>query len=116
MYGHDNVQVLDGGFPKWVEEGGPVEQGASVDRDKGTFSVPQKVQDLRLTKDDVQALVEQDSGPLLDCRMDRTWDETGQHIPGAGRLPSPTLLQEDGTPAFRRGDPVDGPPSRHRSK
>lgn len=97
VYGHDNVQVLDGGFPKWVHEDRAVDQGASVDREEGAFSVPQRVQDLRLTKDDVQALVEQSSGPLLDCRMDRTWDETGQHIPGAGRLPSPTLVHEDGT-------------------
>ncbi|XP_011406650.2 PREDICTED: thiosulfate sulfurtransferase-like [Amphimedon queenslandica] len=27
LYGHDKVSVLDGGFPKWLEEGGPVGSG-----------------------------------------------------------------------------------------
>lgn len=27
LYGHDKVSVLDGGLPKWLEAGGPVESG-----------------------------------------------------------------------------------------
>lgn len=97
VYGHRAARVLDGGFPKWVADGGPVERGAPDPPGGGTFSVPEPVGDLRLVKDDVRAVVEQGEVPLLDCRMDRTWEETGQHIPGAGRLPSPSLVRDDGT-------------------
>lgn len=96
-YGHTDAQVLDGGLPKWIAEGGPVETGTGAQPAPGSFSVPTTISDTRLTKEDVRGLVEAQDGPLLDCRMDRTWEESGQHIPGAGRLPSPTLVREDGT-------------------
>lgn len=96
-YGHANAQVLDGGLPKWITDGGVIESGEATAPAAGSFSVPTAQSSTRLTKAGVEALVSGGGGPLLDCRMDRTWDETGQHIPGAARLPSPSLVREDGT-------------------
>ena len=96
-YGHSSAQVLDGGLPKWIADGGRIETGPGTPAPEGTFSVPTTRSAARLTKDDVWALVSDGGGPLLACRMDRTWDETGQHIPGASRLPSPSLVRDDGT-------------------
>jgi len=95
-YGHGWVRWLDGGLPKWVAEGRPLESGR-VEPPGGAAFTPRPQPALRQTKEDVLALV-RDGGPLLlDCRMERTWVETGAHIPGARRLPAPSLLRENGT-------------------
>lgn len=96
-YGHDRVQVLDGGWAAWVARQYPTEAVAPI-VDPGNFEVNAE-RDLRLTLDEVRAIVDAEatSAVLLDCRMDRTWEESGAHIPGARRLPSPTLVRpEDG--------------------
>ena len=36
-------------------------------------------------------VLERDDVVLLDCRMDETWNAAGAHIPGAARLPAPSL-------------------------
>jgi thiosulfate/3-mercaptopyruvate sulfurtransferase len=97
-YGHPQVKWLDGGFPKWLNEGRPLETGPvpAPDGPAATFS-PSRVPDLRMTKEEVRWAVEGNRAVLLDCRMDRTWNESGWHIPGARRLPAPSLLREDGT-------------------
>jgi len=103
FYGHDRVRWLEGGLPKWAAEGRPLESGR-LEHPGGASFTPRPRPGLRRTKEDVLALV-QDGGPLLlDCRMDRTWIETGAHIPGARRLPAPSLLREDGT--LRDGDEI----------
>ncbi len=95
QYGHDRVRVLDGGWPAWQAHAHPVEESAADVR-PGDFQVTTQ-RDLRLTLDDVRALVDapRPDAVLLDCRMDRTWEESGAHIPGARRLPSPTLVRPD---------------------
>jgi thiosulfate/3-mercaptopyruvate sulfurtransferase len=97
-YGHERVRILDGGFPRWLSEGHRLEQGlgARPEPATGSFTVRTSLA-RRATKHDVVALVD-DSGPavrLLDCRMDETWEQTGAHIPGARRLPAPTLVDPD---------------------
>ncbi len=95
-YGHARVRWLDGGFPKWVTEGRPVAAGRHEPPARAAFT-PRPHHALRRTKDDVLTLVRDGETLLLDCRMDRTWTETGAHIPGARRLPAPSLLRDDGT-------------------
>lgn len=97
VYRHPRAQVLDGGFPKWQREGRPVRSGPSTPTRRGTFSVRPADPTLRLEKADMLARVERGDDVVLDCRMDRTWEESGQHIPGAARLPSPSLVRDDGT-------------------
>jgi thiosulfate/3-mercaptopyruvate sulfurtransferase len=95
-YGHDDVQILDGGWPKWVAEGRPVETGPARRHGPADFT-PRGPSALRATKQDVLDVLERRDAVLLDCRMDATWDAAGAHIPGAERLPAPSLVGDDGT-------------------
>jgi thiosulfate/3-mercaptopyruvate sulfurtransferase len=94
-YGHDGVRVLDGGWPRWVREGHPV--SASVPNvTRGRFTCAPRPE-LRLTKDDVRAIVAEGTRPILDCRWESSYRAAGGHIPGARHLPSTNTLAPDGT-------------------
>jgi thiosulfate/3-mercaptopyruvate sulfurtransferase len=96
IYGHDRVRVLDGGWPAWVRSGGPADT-ALPPAGAAQFT-PAPPRDLRLTMDQMLAIVESGAMQIADCRMDGTWYAAGAHIPGAVRLPAPSLLQPgDGT-------------------
>ncbi|MFN8217905.1 MAG: rhodanese-like domain-containing protein [Solirubrobacterales bacterium] len=95
VLGHDRAAVLDGGWPAWERAGGPVETGAEVPaRAPGRLSLSPAA-GLRLERADVEAAIAA-GVPLLDCRMDETWDAAGEHIPGARRLPAPSLTDPAG--------------------
>lgn len=94
-YGHDAVQILDGGLPAWVREGRRLETGPARPVAPARFT-PRPVPAIRATKDDVLAALSGGDAVLLDCRMDATWTAVGQHIPGARRLPAPSLVDADG--------------------
>ena len=102
-YGHTKARWLEGGFPRWEREGGPVEPGR-VEAPKAASFTPRVHGDLRRTKEDVLRIVGGEPTVLLDCRIDRTWLETGLHIPGARRLPAPSLVSENG--ALRPADEI----------
>lgn len=93
-YGHDAVRVLDGGFPAWLAAGLEVEEGPPPPVEPAEFTVTE-IRDLRMTKEDVHLILQTEApgAVILDCRMDRTWEESGAHIPGAQRFPSPTLVR-----------------------
>jgi thiosulfate/3-mercaptopyruvate sulfurtransferase len=96
VYGHDRVRVLDGGWPAWVRGGGPAD--TAVPAPGAAQFTPAPARDLRLTKDQMLAVVESGAMQIADCRMDRTWQAAGAHIPGAVRLPAPSLVRPaDGT-------------------
>jgi thiosulfate/3-mercaptopyruvate sulfurtransferase len=95
-YGHDRVRVLDGGWPAWVRSGGPADK--AVPSPAAVHFAPGPARDLRLTKDQMLAVVESGAMQVADCRMDSTWYAAGAHIPGAVRLPAPVLVRPgDGT-------------------
>jgi thiosulfate/3-mercaptopyruvate sulfurtransferase len=90
VLGHDRAAVLDGGWPAWTEAGGPIEVGAEVaERPCASLSLTPRPS-LRHERADVEAALSRGI-PLLDCRMDETWNDAGEHIPGARRLPAPAL-------------------------
>jgi thiosulfate/3-mercaptopyruvate sulfurtransferase len=96
IYGHDRVRVLDGGWPAWVRSGGPAR--TVVPPPGAARFTPTPARDLRLTKDQMLAVVESGEMQVADCRMDGTWYAAGAHIPGAVRLPAALLVQpENGT-------------------
>lgn len=97
VYGHTAARVLDGGWPAWVREGRPMETGTPAPAAPGTFPARPADPTLRRTAGDVRNLVDSGGAVLLDCRMDSTWEAAGEHIPGARRLPAPSLLAGDGT-------------------
>ncbi len=95
VLGHDRAAVLDGGWPAWVETGAPVATGAEApDRRPGRLTGSPRTE-LRYERADVERAIA-GGVPLLDCRMDETWDSAGEHIPGARRLPAPALTDGDG--------------------
>lgn len=94
-YGHERVRVLDGGWPAWIREGRPTEAGHVAMEAGASFSGGVPRPGLRATKADVLAALAGDTR-ILDCRMDGTWYAAGAHIPGAARLPAPSLVDEAG--------------------
>jgi thiosulfate/3-mercaptopyruvate sulfurtransferase len=96
VLGLPEVHVLDGGWPRWVAEGGPVATGDPPPPAAGPRPVRPPRPELRLTADDVRA----GGRVLLDCRIDATWEAAGAHIPGARRLPSAATVDPE-TKALR---------------
>lgn len=103
-YGHERVAVLDGGFPAWEEVGLPVSVGEADELPQPRSFVVDGSRQLRREMAEVRALLDRDDVRLVDCRMDATFDTSAGRIPGATRLPSPTLVGDDGR--FKRGEEV----------
>jgi thiosulfate/3-mercaptopyruvate sulfurtransferase len=94
LYGHDNVAVLDGGFPKWKTEGHPV-----VDWGFGTlygYFVPRFRPELLRDKATVLANIDTRQEQLVDARSAGRFDGSAEetwpgrrrgHIPGSRNLP-----------------------------
>jgi thiosulfate/3-mercaptopyruvate sulfurtransferase len=83
--GHDAVALLDGGFARWMAEGGTVQPGRVTPTPATFTGVPRP--DWRLDVSQVAAGV---SGLLVDARAperfrgeNETLDPVGGHIPGA---------------------------------
>ncbi|MGE0460266.1 MAG: sulfurtransferase [Vicinamibacterales bacterium] len=97
--GHDAVAVLDGGFARWVAEGGAVQPGR-VTATPTVFSPRPRVE-WSLTVDEVATGV---NGVLVDARaperfrgMNETLDPVAGHIPGARNYFFQQNLAEDKT-------------------
>ena len=105
LFGHDNAAVLDGGLPKWLREGGSVEDGDPSPPRATTYRP-----DYRATRQrgvgDVMANVATGAELVLDARAAGRF--TGEvpepragmrsgHIPGSASLPYTDLLNPDGT-------------------
>jgi thiosulfate/3-mercaptopyruvate sulfurtransferase len=107
-FGHEDVRVLNGGKPYWVDNDYPLttdvpEFSAREYDARGPF------EGIRAYRDDVEQAIE--SGiPLVDVRSPEEFtgeilapeglDETAQrggHIPGAQNVPTASVLNEDGT-------------------
>ena len=107
VMGHDDVAVLDGGLPKWIAEGGPVEQGTTVPQQRH-FTARRdagKVCDL----DTMRAIVEgrdTTGAQIVDARPADRFAGTAPEprpglksgrMPGAINVPYTSLLNADGT-------------------
>jgi thiosulfate/3-mercaptopyruvate sulfurtransferase len=103
VFGHDEVAVLDGGFPAWRAEGRPVEAGV-VTRAPRTFTArfrPDLVRDLAAMRANLAERREQ----VVDARSAGRFAATepeprpglrGGHIPGSANLPYDRLFDADG--------------------
>jgi len=99
VFGHDDVAVLDGGLPKWMQEGRPVEDGSAV---AGERHFTARVNSL-MVRDRDQILANLKSGreQVLDARARGRFEGTAPepreglrcgHIPGSLSLPFTELL------------------------
>ncbi|NJC42336.1 thiosulfate/3-mercaptopyruvate sulfurtransferase [Brevundimonas alba] len=102
--GARRVQVLDGGLPKWLAEGRPVESGAAGPVEPATFDArldPETLASLQVVREALAGAAQ-----VLDARAaDRFEGRAPEpraglrsgHMPGALNLPFPALLNADGT-------------------
>jgi len=101
--GHERVSVLDGGLPKWLREGRPVETGPAAPARVEYRAAPRA--DLVRTSDDVRAFLNDARGVVLDARpAPRFKGEAPEprpglrpgRMPGAINLPHALLLRDSG--------------------
>jgi thiosulfate/3-mercaptopyruvate sulfurtransferase len=100
VFGHDRVAVLDGGLPKWLLEGRPVEAGeppAPMPKSFVATFRPVLVRNL----DDIQMIAAEGGAALVDARSTGRFEGVapeawaggrGGHIPGSVSLPFTDLV------------------------
>ena len=101
MFGHDKVQVLDGGLPGWVAAGGGTESGEPGAASAGDFTPRPRLGMVRSLAD-MRANLARGEARMLDARAaarfhaqvpePRPGMKSG-HIPGAVSLPFTNLLE-----------------------
>jgi thiosulfate/3-mercaptopyruvate sulfurtransferase len=105
LFGHDEAAVLDGGLPKWIKEGRPVEAGDPATPAAATFLPAYRPARLRGVGD-VLTNVSTQAELVLDARAgNRFRAEVPEirpgiragHIPGSANLPYTELLAADQT-------------------
>jgi thiosulfate/3-mercaptopyruvate sulfurtransferase len=106
--GHDAVAVLDGGWPRWLREGRPVNARVEQRRPATTFTARPRV-DMLVTVDDVRASLADPAIRLVDARAPNRYrgeveplDLVAGHIPGAVNRHYQRNVTPDG--AWRPGE------------
>ena len=100
VFGHDKVAILDGGLPKWIAEGRPLEKGEAHPRASQFTPLfnAQAVADLAQVRD----ALDSKSAQVLDARSaDRFFGRAPEprpglasgHMPGALSLPMTDLVE-----------------------
>lgn len=104
VMGHEDVVVLDGGFPAWERGGYQIETGPPQQRMERHFT-PRVRTDLVRDLNDMRRLVAEAQTPILDARpAPRFRGEAAEpraglksgHMPGALSVPSGSLIDEHG--------------------
>lgn len=104
MMGHEDVVALDGGLPKWVAEGRPLEDMAPIARPRH-FTARRRV-DLVRDRAQVAAKLETGSAQIVDARPAARFAGAAPeprpglpsgHMPGARSVPWTSLVRPDGT-------------------
>jgi thiosulfate/3-mercaptopyruvate sulfurtransferase len=104
VMGHDDVFVLDGGFPAWERAGHPIEEGPPKAKQERHFTARLR-SDLVRDLADVRRAVERGRAWIVDARpAPRFRGEAAEprpglrsgHMPGAKNVPSSTLVDANG--------------------
>jgi thiosulfate/3-mercaptopyruvate sulfurtransferase len=107
--GHEDVVVLDGGLPKWISEGRPIEDGPASPQER--HFTPRYQADIVRSLDQMKRNLEkspEDRGreQVIDARAAGRFEARdpepraglrGGHIPGSRNVPLSALLAADGT-------------------
>jgi thiosulfate/3-mercaptopyruvate sulfurtransferase len=105
IFGHDDVAVLDGGFPKWQAEGRPIDEDPPGRPQERHFSARFQSMMVR-DRNDILGAVKTGKAQIADARSPgrftgaepepRPGIRSG-HMPGAANVHYATLLEPDGT-------------------
>ncbi|MBT8398842.1 MAG: sulfurtransferase [Rhodothermia bacterium] len=108
-FGHDAVQIVDGGRKKWIAEGRPLTTDVP-NHSETNYAVTRTNANLRAHHADVLRHLDNPDGVLVDVRSPDEFtgkvlappglNETAQrggHIPGAANIPWSQAVREDGT-------------------
>jgi thiosulfate/3-mercaptopyruvate sulfurtransferase len=104
VFGHDKVAVLDGGLPKWLAEGRPIESGPA--RPRAAVFTPRFRGELVRGLAEVRAELATERAAVADARSAGRFSGAepeirpglkSGHMPGARNLPYGSLLNADGT-------------------
>jgi thiosulfate/3-mercaptopyruvate sulfurtransferase len=104
-FGHQDVAILDGGFPKWQAEGLPIDRSPPEPRQPRHFTARFSGSSVR-DKADVLRAIETGSSQIADARSPGRFKAEepepregmrGGHMPGAANVHYRTLLNDDGT-------------------
>jgi thiosulfate/3-mercaptopyruvate sulfurtransferase len=108
IMGARDVRLLDGGFPKWREEGRPVESGAPATVAPAAF-VPDfdptqvvGVDDVRKALSGAAQVIDARGPPRFEGKAAERPGVRPGHMPGALNVPYSSLLSGDGT--MKTGD------------
>lgn len=102
--GHNDVVVLDGGLPKWIAEGRPIEDMAPATQERHFTS--RYTNDLVRDLDQVRGTLESGREQVVDARSAARFTGEapeprpglrGGHMPGALNVPSSSVIAPDGT-------------------
>ena len=102
--GHEDVVVLDGGLPKWIAEGRPVEDLAVSPQER--HFTPRYQADIVRSIEQMKANLETRREQVIDARAAGRFEGRdpepraglrGGHIPGSRNIPLSALLAPDGT-------------------
>jgi thiosulfate/3-mercaptopyruvate sulfurtransferase len=102
--GHEDVVVLDGGLPKWIAEGRPIEDMAPATQERHFTS--RYTNDLVRDLDQVRKTLETGREQVVDARAAARFTGEapeprpglrGGHMPGARNVPSSSVIAPDGT-------------------
>ncbi len=101
LFGHDQAFVLDGGLPKWLREGRPVETGPAATPAPATFQAAFRATRLRGIGDMLAGgelvLDARPAGRFTGSAPEPRAGLPPGHIPGSRNVPSSSLLNQDGT-------------------
>ncbi|HEY1876505.1 MAG TPA: 3-mercaptopyruvate sulfurtransferase [Rhizomicrobium sp.] len=102
--GHEDVRVLDGGFPKWQREGRALETGPARPQRKFLTAIPRP--EIIRDFDAVMDIVKDGSAQMVDARSNSRFTAQepepragvrGGHMPGAINVPWRSVVAEDAT-------------------
>ena len=101
LFGHDQAFVLDGGLPKWLREGRPVEAGLPAPPAPSTFHATFRATRLRGIGDMLAGgelvLDARPAGRFAGSAPEPRPGLPSGHIPDSRNIPSSSLLHPDGT-------------------
>ena len=102
VFGHDDVAVLDGGLPAWIQAGGKLSADIAADSAPGNFISDYRPEMVR-SFDDMLGNIAQPSAIVLDARPAGRFNGSipeprpgmkSGHIPGARSLPIAEILDD----------------------